>query len=70
MALRRWYELDRFLMRNNERHKLVRKICIIGENFLSDHKPKKMTLIIEKPMTKKIIYKEKNTKDKLGETQG
>ena len=45
-ALRRWYELDGFMMRNHQRHKLVRKICTIGESSLSDHLPKKLTVQI------------------------
>ena len=35
-----WYELDGFLMRKNQRHKNVKKICTFGEMSVSDHKPK------------------------------
>ena len=62
-ALRRWYELDGFLMKNSQRHNLVRKICTLGEFSLSDHKPKRMTLVINKP--KKKIYTNRKKTPKI-----
>ena len=44
IPLQRWYELDGFIMRNNQRHSHVRKVCTIGEASLSDHKPKKIKI--------------------------
>ena len=43
-ALGRWYELDGFIMKNVQRHKLVRKVHTVMEASLSDHKPKKMKI--------------------------
>ena len=37
-----WYELDGFVMKERERHKYVRKVKTVGENVISDHKPKKL----------------------------
>ena len=59
-ALRRWYELDGFLMKSDERHKLVKKVCTIGEISLSDHKPKKIILELNKPKNKKILTRKKS----------
>ena len=42
--LGRWYELDGFIMRNEDRHKYARKINTVGECTISDHKPKKLVL--------------------------
>ena len=39
-----WYELDGFIMRQEQRHVNVKKICTVGESSISDHKPKKLTL--------------------------
>ena len=39
---KRWYELDGFLMKQNQRHKNVRKISTVWECSVSDHKPKIM----------------------------
>ena len=52
IPLQRWYEIDGFLMNNQQRHKHVRKVCTIGEASLSDHKPKKIK--IEMKEEKKI----------------
>ena len=41
---RRWYELDGFVMRREERHKFVKKVKTVGEMTISDHKPKKVVL--------------------------
>ena len=59
-ALRRWYELDGFLMRSNDRHKLVKKVCTVGDISLSDHKPKKITIELNKPKKKKIFVRQKS----------
>ena len=39
-ALNRWYELDGFLMRCEQRHKHVRRMATIQEAAFSDHRPK------------------------------
>ena len=48
-ALRRWYELDGFLVKSNQRHKLVQKLNVINEISLSDHKPVRVRIILNKP---------------------
>ena len=52
-ALRQWYELDGFIMRNNQRHKFVRKVCLVGEASISDHKPKLMLLELDRKLPKR-----------------
>ena len=37
-ALGRWYEIDGFLMRQEQRHANVKKISTVGESSISDHK--------------------------------
>ena len=54
--LGRWYEIDSFIMRTKERHRYARKLTTIGELTLSDHKPKKLTILVKKwhwPTTKR-----------------
>ena len=43
-----WYELDGFIMREDQRHKLVRKLRTLAESALSGHKPKRMVVDISK----------------------
>ena len=38
--LGRWYEIDGFIMKNNQRHKHARRMYTVAEASLSDHKPK------------------------------
>ena len=40
MRYRRWYELDGFLVRKNERHWMIEKMRTLSEWGLSDHRPK------------------------------
>ena len=40
MRYRRWYELDGFLVRKNERHWMIERMCTMSEWGLSDHRPK------------------------------
>ena len=42
--LRQWYEIDGFIMKQTERHKLVMKTRTVHEASFSDHKPKLMRL--------------------------
>ena len=44
VPLQRWYELDGFLMKQSQRHKIVRKVGTISEASISDHKPKKIKI--------------------------
>ena len=46
--LGRWYELDGFIMRSEERHRYAKKLITIGELTISDHKPKKLVISIKK----------------------
>ena len=52
MHLRQWYELDGFVMRNNQRHKFAKKVMTICESSLSDHKPKLLILETNQKMKK------------------
>ena len=45
----RWYELDGFIMRADQRHKHVRKVSSINEHSFSDHKPKSILLRLTRP---------------------
>ena len=40
----RWYELDGFIVRRRDRHRLVRRMNVVNEVTLSDHKPKRMVI--------------------------
>ena len=42
----RWYELDAFVIRKGERHRMVRRIRTMEEMSLSDHKPKSMRIAV------------------------
>ena len=53
MHLRRWYELDGFVMRDNQRHKFAKKLTTVCESSLSDHKPKLLKLEINQKIKKK-----------------
>ena len=74
-ALGRWYELDGFLMRSQDRHKHVQRINTIGEASLSDHLPKKMRYKLvktkiysrEKPKKTPRIIWEKLRQDNIAE---
>ena len=44
----RWYELDGFVVRQNERHRMIRRMRCERMNELSDHKPKKVVICAEK----------------------
>ena len=48
---RNWYELDGFLMRRGERHQVARRLEIVNEFTLSDHKP--VTLHLRIPEKKR-----------------
>ena len=49
----KWYELDSFVMRNQDRQRHVRRIYTDGEVTISDHKPIKMVLSLEKKAWRK-----------------
>ena len=53
----RWYELDGFVMRKEERPKFVRRINTIGEASGSDHEPKKMVVELRKRKWRKVNKK-------------
>ena len=56
----KWYELDGFLMSNEQRRKHVRKIHSVGEATISDHKPKRMVLDLKQKAWRRI-YQGKKT---------
>ena len=41
---KRWYELDGFVMRKDERHKLCKSMKVTDDNALSDHQPITLTI--------------------------
>ena len=41
---RRWYGLDGFLLRRDQRHSMVKKMRTIHDMAISDHNPKEMTI--------------------------
>ena len=43
-----WYELDGFLVRKEERHKLVKRMRTMTKEDLSDHEPKGMTVRVKR----------------------
>jgi hypothetical protein len=53
IPLRRWYEIDGFIMRNGQRHKYVRKVSTVGEASISDHKPKLMKIELKEKLQKR-----------------
>ena len=55
----KWYKLDGFVMRNQDRQKHVRKINTVGEVTISDHKPKKMVLNLERRAWRKAYVEKK-----------
>ena len=57
---KRWYELDGFLMRKEERAKYTRKLNTVGEASISDHKPKKLKLELRRKSWRKV-YQGKKT---------
>ena len=42
----RWYELDGFVVRQNERHRMIRTMRSERMNELSDHKTKKVVICV------------------------
>ena len=49
-AYGRWYELDGFILKQEQRHRIVRKIRTVKENSFSDHRPKELiTRTVAKP---------------------
>ena len=55
IPLRRWYEIDGFIMRNGQRHKYVKKVSTVGEASISDHKPKLMKIELKENYRKERI---------------
>ena len=45
---RRWYELDGFMVKQQQRHSLVVKVDTVKEMSLSDHRPKRMNIRMKK----------------------
>ena len=49
----KWYELDGFVMRNQDRQRYVNRVNTVGEVTISDHKPKKLVLSLGKKSWRK-----------------
>ena len=45
---RTWYELDGFLMPKDQRHKAAKRVTVVNENSLSDHRPVTLTLRVNR----------------------
>ena len=56
---RRWYELDGFVMKKEERHRYIKKVKTVGESTISDHKPKKVVLDLRKRKWRRVFVKKK-----------
>ena len=50
----KWYELDGFLMSNEQRRKHVRKVNTVAETSISDHKPKRILLDLKHKKWRKV----------------
>ena len=61
---RRWYEIDGFIMRKDQRHKYVNKVSTVGEISISDHKPKLMKIKIDKKKWRRGEIKKKGPRIK------
>ena len=49
-AYKVWYELDGFLLNQEQQHRIVKKIRTVKENNFSDNRPKELlTRIVAKP---------------------
>ena len=59
VPLRKWYEIDGFLMKNDQRHRYVRKVNTIDEKTISDHRPKRLKLEMKE---KKIVRRQRPKK--------
>ena len=59
-----WYELDGFVMREEERHKFAKKLKTIGENVISDHRPKKMVVDVRKKKWRREYVKRRTPRIK------
>ena len=51
---RRWYELDGFILRRDQRHSMVKKMKTIHDMAISDHNPKEMTIRIRRRRMRQI----------------
>ena len=58
---KKWYELDGFVMKCQERHVYAKKVKSVGEMVLSDHKPKKMVVNVKKKKTWRRRFEKKRT---------
>ena len=56
---RRWYELDGFVMREDQRHRHARRMKTIGEASLSDHKPKLLLVDVSKRKWRRVFKSRK-----------
>ena len=56
-----WYELDGFVMREEERHKFAKKVKTIGENIISVHRLKKMVVDVRKKKKWRREYVKRRT---------
>ena len=63
MILHRWYELDGFVMRGNQRHKFAKKVYTDEEATISDHRPKILKIeTVNKMKKRKKVKKQPRIK--------
>ena len=58
MRWARWYELDGFLVRKDERARVVRKMWTMDDGGLSDHRPKCMKVEVRRERWRRVIRNE------------
>ena len=59
MRYGRWYELDGFVVRKNERQRMVRKMWTMDDGVLSDHRPKCMRVKVNKKRWRNVRERER-----------
>ena len=58
----RWYELDGFLMVNEQRRRYARKIHTVNEATISDHEPKRLVLDLKQKAWRTVYQRKKTPK--------
>ena len=56
---RRWYELDGFLVKKTQRHRILKRMVTVNEMSMSDHKPKLLSITVRQKKWRR--YDDKRT---------
>ena len=59
--LRRWYELDGFLLRREQRHEIMIKARTVEDMAISDHNPKILTIRRAKRKKRRVTHEQRNS---------